>query len=261
MDPVLSRLTVFDTAGTLHAAHTREFSRVTTIPWLGGVDGEGLIYDLTAPAAINGATTEPPPILVRYRPDGDRLAGIDTLSLPAVVRQMYEERTADGSRLYSNVPFSSAQRWSLGPDGSVWVGMTAAYRLVRISFTGDTLATVRHTREPVAVTRAERDSVVRSTGIPADRVPAVKPAFRSLFVDDEGRLWVAPYTDSGGGTEWDVFSASGEHLASLHTRLRLETESVLPVVRGGFLYAVATNELDVPFVVRMPVPDTSPKRE
>lgn len=49
MDPVASRFTVFSSDGTLQGPFARPPSFTTTISWLGRLDRDGLVYDLTAP--------------------------------------------------------------------------------------------------------------------------------------------------------------------------------------------------------------------
>lgn len=254
MDPASSRLTVYDTTGALLATLRLELSLATTIPWLGGVDQAGNIYDSTRETTAPRSAAGPRSLLVRYGPEGDHLAATDTLPLPTTKTDMFEGRTSGGIRFFTNVPFSPSQRWRLAPDGSVWTGVTSSYRLDRVSFDGDTLAVLRHARRPVPVSHRERDSLAAAEGVPADRIPAVKPAFRSFLVDPAGRVWVEPYLPGGSGTEWDVFSASGTHLGLVRTALDLETEEILPIVRGDHLYAVTRDETDVPYIVRMRVP-------
>lgn len=251
MDPIAGRLTAFGVNGDFHDAQAREPSLAVTIPWRGIIDHEGRVYDMTGVRTPDGETRQ---VLVRYRPEGARLVGIDTIWLDASRTETVEVRRAPGLTERVSIPFSPAQHWRLAPDGSVWVGSTGSYRLVRIDFAGDTLARLRHDRAPLPVTPAERDSAAAAEGVSADRVPAVKPAFHSFFVDDEGRVWVAPYVAPGSGTTWDVFSPSGAHLATLATPLSLETEHPVPVVRAGALYALVRDDMDVPYVVRLRVP-------
>jgi hypothetical protein len=252
MDPIAGRLSTMDAEGGHHGAQAREFSFAVSIPWSGGVDREGRVYDMTSTRTDAGETRR---VFVRYRPEGERLVGIDTILLDASRAETVEVRRTPGLTERVSIPFSPVERWRLAPDGSVWVGSTGTYRLARVDFAGDTLARLRHGRAPLPVTPAERDSAAAAEGVPADRVPAVKPAFHSFLVDDEGRVWVAPYAAPGSsGTTWDVFSPSGAHLATLATPLSLDTEHPVPVVRASVLYAVVRDDMDVPYVVRLRVP-------
>jgi hypothetical protein len=253
MDPRTRRLSTIDTGGGFHGAQTRDHSSSLTIPWQGTVDAEGRVYDLSALPGGGGSEVSPSGI-VRYRVEGDRLVGTDTFRLPATRRERVEARRAPGVVERVSVPFAPGDRWRLAPDGSVWIGSTGTYRLARVTFAGDTLARLTHDRPPVPVTPAERDSAAAADGVPADRVPAVKPAFHSFFVDDEGRVWVAPHVPGGGASTWDVFGPTGSFLGTVHTPLRLETEQPSPVVRRDALYAMVRDDMDVPYVVRLRVP-------
>lgn len=256
MDPIASRLTVFDTAGTLVGTYSREFTLGTTIPWAGVVDPQGHVYDWTHETPGTGSSAGPRQFLLRHRLEGRRLVPDDTLFLPRTTpTDTFQTHTPDGLRLVGDVPFSSSRRWRLAPDGSIWIGMTGDYRLDRLGFDGDTVATLQRPWEPVAVSPAERDSVVAEDGVPADRVPETKPAFRSFFVASDGRVWVEPHLPDDGGTAWDVFSDAGAYLGRVRTALELETEVPSPVVRGDRLYAVLRDELDVPYVVRLRIPE------
>lgn len=255
MDPTASRLTAFDTAGALAGTVRREKTLSTTLPWNGGLDREGFVYDATTSLAAGDPARERPWLLVRFRSEDDRLVPVDTFVIPSFRADMHETRS-EGLRMRSRVPYSPGQQWRLAPDGSVWIGNTGEYRLGRVSFDGDTLATLTHTRERVPVSAAERDSAAAADKLPADRIPGVKPAFRSFFVDDEERVWVEP-TLEDEGTGWDVFSPAGAFLAHVRTPLALATEppAPAPVVRDGRLYALLRDELDVPYVVRLRIPE------
>ncbi len=124
-----------------------------------------------------------------------------------------------------------------------------------MNFDGDTVATLQRPWEPVAVGPAERDSVAAAEGVPAGRIPGTKPAFRSFFVDAGSRVWVEPYRTDENGTTWDVFSDAGDYLGRVRTALELETEVPSPVARDGRLYTVLRDEMDVPYVVRLRIPE------
>jgi hypothetical protein len=80
------------------------------------------------------------------------------------------------------------------------------------------------------------------------KIPQVHPAVLSMFLSDEGRLWVrTPSTD--GSRTYDVYRDDGRYVGTAVTTLPV-LEYVPPTVRGDRIWAVVTDELDVPFVVR-----------
>ena len=144
--------------------------------------------------------------------------------------------------------------------GEVWSTSDGdpSYRVARSTLQGDTALIIQTQREPVPVTRAERDSALSSIlenlsrfgvrRLDASKIPAVKPGVLSLFTDDRGRLWVR--TSSPDSLAWfDVYERSGalvKTMAAPYTLVRW----VPPVVRGDQFYAVVLDELDVPYVIR-----------
>ncbi|WP_419943058.1 hypothetical protein [Candidatus Palauibacter sp.] len=82
------------------------------------------------------------------------------------------------------------------------------------------------------------------------RIPTVKPAVEDIFESAEGNLWIRT-PSNGDGILFDAYSGDGAYLgtASLGPGLNL-FEQVTPVVRGDLVWLIATDELDVPYVIR-----------
>ncbi len=104
------------------------------------------------------------------------------------------------------------------------------------------------------VTPEERDSLVETlrervnAPIDVSKIPAQKPAFSQIRVEESGHLWVTPSAPSGTpGTRLDVFDPAGRFLGSLSVDLRVSQLWI----RGNKVYGVHRDELDVPFVVRL----------
>ena len=136
--------------------------------------------------------------------------------------------------------------------------MTDEYRLFELSAEGDTLRTITRVFTPLPVTDADRERAredlkwFTDQGGRADfsTIPDVKPATRSLYFDDEGHLWVHVVTASQDDDPvFDVFDPEGRHLGEVRMPFRLSA-SPPPVLRGGMLYGVVRDEMDVPYVVR-----------
>ncbi len=167
-----------------------------------------------------------------------------------------------GGYMAYSIPFYPHEVRYIDPRGAFWSTREGdrEYRIKRWRPGGDTTLLVETRRPPVAVPAVERDSVidmmrqmVSDMGVGEwdwSRVPTVSPAVEDIFESAEGNLWVR--TPSGGAEVlFDVYSGDGAYLgtASLGLGLNL-VDRVAPVVRGDQVWLVATDELDVPYVVR-----------
>ena len=240
-----NRFTLFDTSGTFLRTYRREVT-LWEFRWSGGFLANGALYDLTMAGTTSGRTTA----LVRY----DSILGmVDTLLLPSYDRPVWEFSSETG-RMIMAVPFAPGISWTLDPRGYVWPGITDQYRLHQITLTGDTIRIVQREHTPVRVTPEERDSLVETlrervnAPIDVSKIPAQKPAFSQILVEESGHLWVTTSAPSGTpGTRFDVFDPEGRFLGSLSTDLRISQLWI----RGDKVYGVHRDELDVPFVVRL----------
>jgi hypothetical protein len=195
--------------------------------------------------------------LARFTPD---LATSDTLIIPRGPPdrdQAFEIRT-ENILTRVPVPFTQAFRWRLAPTGTFWALFHHEYRLVELTLAGDTLRTVTRGFEPVPVTdqdiatalEALQFFVDRGGRIDRSRIPAEKPATRDLCFDDEGNVWVIPWTTLAEQNRVvDVFDGGGRYLGRVALPFRLP-ERIYPVFRQGTMLAVALDDEDVPYVVR-----------
>jgi len=164
------------------------------------------------------------------------------------------------SRSFFGVPFYPQGRDLVDAHGRVWTASAGdpTYRLERWVPGGDTTLVLETLRPPVPVGAQERDSAISALrerlgelGAPDQdwsKIPQVHPAVLSMFLSDEGRLWVrTPSTD--GSRTYDVYRDDGRYVGTAVTTLPV-LEYVPPTVRGDRIWAVVTDELDVPFVVR-----------
>ena len=132
------------------------------------------------------------------------------------------------------------------------------YRVKHWQPGGDTLLVLEVQRAPVPVPTSERDSLIdvlrerlqRRGGARQDwsKVPQWRPSVISLFVSEEGNLWVQTPT-LGGATLFDHYDFNGSYLGSVASDLKLAA-GIAPIVRGDQLWAVVTDDLDVQYVVR-----------
>lgn len=252
VDPGNGRYAVFDTTGRYLEQHLRTLG-FYQVPWPGGFDAAGRLHDNVARFEGTGA---PKGALVRYRLD---LQSADTFWLPDFEPEVYQVVTDQGrSRATAPVPFSPNLEWTLGPEGHLWYGVSDRYRIVEATLEGDTLRIIEKEWEPLPVTEEDRREVVERlrefadrVGLTIDesRVPATKPAFTSLFVDEAGRLWVRPSFEPDGARTLDVFDEAGRYLGAV--RLEVDLALLPPVlVHEEAVYSTAADELGVPYVVR-----------
>lgn len=248
MDHTNSRFSVFDTTGAYVTSHRRPGGFVI-IPWPGGFDRNGRVYDATGIPGPDRFTTA----LIRYTAD---MTPADTFRIPEYDAETFDMSDDGGRRRMSAaVPFAPAQGWTLDADGNVWIGTSDRYRIHRVTFAGDTVAAVERRYTPVAVTEEEKDERIerfewftRQGGeIQRSRIPNVKPAFGSFFADDEGYLWVTANRPADAPAGLDVFDPDGRFLGTVTGGGELMSP---PVIAGDMLYAVVRDELEVPYVVR-----------
>ncbi|MBA4160231.1 MAG: 6-bladed beta-propeller [Gemmatimonadetes bacterium] len=251
MDARNSRYAVFDTAGTFITSHLRPGGHIM-IPWPGGFDREGNLYDMNVISTPPGEFRRG---LIRY----DReMEPRDTFALPEHEGQSFNITDAGGRRRVSaSVPFSPGQSWTLTRAGDVWMGVSDRYRLHRVSFAGDTLQVLEKPFAPVAVSATERDEALEGLKwfidqggkVDASRIPATKPAFGRFFTDEAGYLWVSSTRAESENSGYDIFDPEGRYLG--HVSSDLQIGYLRPMIRNGSMYAVVQDEMEVPYVVRL----------
>lgn len=80
------------------------------------------------------------------------------------------------------------------------------------------------------------------------KIPQVRPAVVSMFLADEGRLWVET-SSADALRRYDVYERNGRYAGTVATSLNIY-RWVKPVVRGDRFWGIVTDKLDVPYVVR-----------
>jgi hypothetical protein len=197
-----ARFSVFDTTGQFLASYPRPLSNVSdlSVRWHGGVDTAGRPYDY-------GTLRDGHLHLLRLVSAGtftSTLAVTDTFEVPVYDVPELEVLDGRGEILASApVPFAPRMVRYLDPRDYVWWGVNRDYEIVQQTFGGDTVRIIRRTFVPVTVTQAEADSALapmrgflaRGGRIRGPDSPPVKPAFRWITTDDQGWLWVCPYTE------------------------------------------------------------------
>lgn len=244
-----ARYMAFDTAGQYLTQRQRPAAFHRT-PFSGTIDGDGYIYD----TALEAGTGEE--ALIRFHLDSE---ASDTFHLPDDEAERFEIP----QRVAVVVPFGARTIWTLDRRAHLWFGMSDSYRILERFPRGDTLRVVEKAFDPVPVTAEERDTAIARMSwfteqggrIDPSRIPDRKPAFESLYVDDRGYLWVRPTMpreDGSDGAVFDVFDPEGRYLGVARSDVPIQTYAPF-VIRGRDAYAVVTDELDVPYVVRLTI--------
>ena len=213
--------------------------------------------------------------MARYHPNGT----IDTVDVPDLG---YEEPMVSGqsenSTSQSNVPFSPSQHTAYSPLGYFVVGISDDYSF-KLLRTEEPVVEIAMDHEPVPVHPEEAD--IRRAQVTKNfednfpgwkwngpPIPDVKPAYDGLLVSEEGRVWVEVSTPSErhiseaerraeeerterpvnpfrAPVVFDVFEPSGEYLGRVEAPDGFRTYP-RPVIRDRTVWAVTTDDLDVP---------------
>lgn len=179
------------------------------------------------------------------------------------------------------VPFTGERVWSFSPHGYTIGAITSRYAVYL--FRPEGVLRVEREPEPVPVLPAEAEE--RRARITAElqrqyggwrwngpEIPETKPPIRTLFADDDGRVWVVvsrpgrpimTRTEAEAEAEragrpvlryeeppaFEVFDADGRFLGPVSAPAQLRTDPS-PVVRGAMVWGIERDALGVPTVVR-----------
>jgi hypothetical protein len=259
-DAANSRFTIFNAEGEFDKNWTLKFCW-SQGAWNPQLDRAGRVidYDCVVPS---GGGRSVGYAVVAYR--GDQ-SGVDTLwSRPECgTRELSDAGTwvtrSEKATMYRSIPFAPFPVGVLGPGGEMWCAPNSSrYEIMRIVPGGSDTIRVTRAVTPVPVTRAERDSIIESmeakgpTGLDFGRIPRTKPAIERIIVDDQGRPWVRR-SNAEGAVSFDVYSATGQLMASVALG-KYRNPGHLPfVVRGDNVFTVVLDEDDVQHVVRFAI--------
>lgn len=237
--------------------------------WDGKVDHRGVFWQAWS-HSDREPTLEPRPgpqegALRRYYKSYDPATEThDSVFLGESPVRTFVVRLGDGWSVFG-IPFAAGALQALDPRGAIWsVASSDDYRLVRLDPSGDTALVLDVDVDGPAITAEEREEWLGRLERFGERAPSLraelgalfperKPVLEQLLVDDEGRLWVRRAVPYGEPPLYDVFRDDGEYLAS--ARVPAGTSSYFPpVVRGGRVYLLVRDSLEVPFVVGAALP-------
>lgn len=159
-----------------------------------------------------------------------------------------------------NVPFYANEVLLIDPAGTIWQaeGGVPEYRIRKWTPGGDTAFVVVGDRAPLPVTDAERESeiagLLERVGQDVDfdwsKIPAAKPVVEGMFLPGDGNLWVKVADDSGRSV-FDVLSAEdGSYQGTAAAGFPVHVEAGPPVLRGDRFWLVASDDLELAYVVR-----------
>ncbi len=251
------RFTGFSLEGKYLSTVTRLFPGSFVSSWQGSVNADGSVTDV-----VNRPFPRPTAMLFHMPPRQSVVR--DSTRLPSFEGESYEINRP-GMNVRAAVPFSPSQLWVLDRSGAIWLGTTDAIALVRLSFTGDTLARISAPHTPVKVGAEERAQAIarlewftRQGGtIDPSRIPDHKPAIRRLAVDDANRLWVQLEVEGPTDTAvFEVFDSTGALVGGATAPLGALHGD--PLIAHGHLYAVVADSDGVQSVVRAVVPALAP---
>ena len=275
-DPGNARITVFGPEGEYETEWRIRGSSFTSTPLY--IDDRERAYVQLFQFTDEGAHFS----FVRYGPDG--VAG-DTIEVPRTedAPRLTAVREGDGgtSRSTRSVPFWPMLTTELSRSGEFLIGDPAAYS-IDVPHPGGVLR-IQRAYQPVPVGAGEKANTrervthnMRQTDPGWDwdgpAIPDVKPAFRSVMVDADGRIWVdlyapaepipaeeivepEPGADEAPPARWreptrfDVFEPDGTYLGRIEAPRGFQTYP-RAAIEGDRVWAVVRDELDVPYLVR-----------
>lgn len=253
----------------------RELTRVPTpvrsygYTWSGTRDDRGRFWKFTAhsdeprvyPPEEGLQESSARAYLKMYDPAGETS---DSIFFGEQSYASWVARVGDSGFSYRGIPFRPADVIVVAPAGGFWRASTDRYRIARLSEEGDTTLVIEAAIEPRPVSEADREAFIAPMAerSPADAriaeeilavAPTVQPVLNRMFVDENDQLWVERAVEAGEDAMWDVFTDEGDYRGAI--RFGFEASSYLnPRLRNGYLYTLVQDELDVPFVVRAPLP-------
>jgi hypothetical protein len=149
-------------------------------------------------------------------------------------------------------------------------GEPTAFRVTRIGIAGDTVWSTTRPYSPVEADRTRQDSVLAryaENGPSLEALeevifrPTIQPPASSVFVGRDGRTWVGRESPADSGTgegsaagakrRWDVFGSDGQLVAIFNVPVAIE----LLAADGAVAWGVETDDLDVPYLVRLDLPN------
>ena len=201
---------------------------------------------------------------------------LDTVAAPRAERREGAESIVIHTRAGDRHPFTEATLDAVSPFGYLVVGHNATFTFSILDPAG-TIEVERDGFRPVEVKAGERAEwrarvafAERRSRASFREVPARKPAYRDLWVDADGRIWVHRYAEAVQRSEpipelwledpdgnvpritwaeptlYDVFGPDGELLRCV----RVPDDAEVVASRGSLAWGILRGALDEEYVVR-----------
>jgi hypothetical protein len=264
-DPELSRISLWDTAGTFLRSWRSSCCYHSDIL----IDRKNRIH---VPTAFGRTKGEPPRGVpyVRWSLEGDNLDSVWVPHREATKVWKVSLKGSDGKDVMAMVlpiPLQPDVKSALHPEGGLVHGWTGAYWLTRSPAGSDSSRVFGRLWTPEAISDDRRTAAVEaqvkqvSEGYGEENarrafaladVPGTLPAFAGLRVDESGRTWVRrhPVTIADTArTAFEVFDSAGAYLGPVSVRLKLPEFGLQAWTRNG-LVAIVEDDDGRPTVVR-----------
>ncbi len=187
----------------------------------------------------------------------------DSISLGEITTRAYRFVTQGGGGMMG-IPFAPSARRVVRPAGGFWHTDGQGYRLHRSTLDGDTALVIEVGMSPRPVTAQDRARLLEERGTGDSPIaqafrdaiafaPDHHPLLDQLVVDDADRLWVRRVRPESDLPLYDVFHPDGEYLLSVELSFPA-SEWWPPVIRRGTLLLPFPDEMEVPRIARIPLP-------
>ena len=185
-------------------------------------------------------------VILAFDESADTIA--DTLAIVADSERLVTR--GEGYLMVGGHPFGREALVRLVGENRIALANSGALDVTVLDFDGATAHTFSYPTTPIPVTatelRAASEDMNESL---ADALragaPYTWPVLAGLVTDDEERIWIGIRSpDDSAEWEWAAFAPDGSHAGSV----LLPAGHLLQVVRGGRIYVLSHDELDVPSI-------------
>jgi hypothetical protein len=166
---------------------------------------------------------------------------------------MLTTETSGGGFRMQTVPLSPRTAIAWGPDGRLYHGWTDSLHVEARSLNGSSTDIANVPTNPVPLTEAARDSVLKDTDSDirsklGPALPDTKPAFSDLIVADDGRIWVKRPKKKveSDTTPWWILNSNTKTIQEI----QLPSDVDLDVVQNGMAYGTTRTDNGAPALVR-----------
>ncbi|MEX1181714.1 MAG: 6-bladed beta-propeller [Gemmatimonadota bacterium] len=253
-DQQLWRITRFDADGQVLGMHSAPPRGETG--WLPSVASAGdtwlyLDQEIESPADsgadVHGGIVRAVARLLKWKPGADWEPVAEFPGMEAALDPV--------AGTLSVAPFPARPLWAPAADSSFWYADSRAYRVRRITFQGDTIASIDVPREGPPVSDAAWSDFVggrqRELSTPAARErarlprPATLPVLQHLLSSAQGDLWLQLQPpDTAHDAEWHVYAPDGNP----RYVLRIPRDVQVLSVDAGHIVTLAEDSLGVQIV-------------